>query len=93
MIKHKVIPVLLCCFFMTACDEKKEPDAPPPRVIKTFTIESDLAQNIRIFPARIQAGDNTDLAFKRPGQLITLNIRDGTAVKAGQTLATALLNK
>jgi len=88
MIKHKVISVLLCCVFMTACDEKKEPDAPPPRVIKTFTIESDLAQNIRIFPARIQAGDNTDLAFKRAGQLITLNIRDGTAVKAGQTLAT-----
>lgn len=87
MIKRKVISVFLCCFFMTACDEKKEPEAPPPRVVKVFTLESDMAQNIRVFPARIQAGDNTDLAFKRPGQLIQLDIRDGTAVKAGQVLA------
>ena len=73
---------------MTACDEKKEPDAPPPRVIKVFTLEPDIAQNIRVFPARIQAGDNTDLAFKRAGQLVQLDIRDGTPVKAGQILAT-----
>lgn len=88
MIKRKVIPVFLCCLFMTACDEKKEPDAPPPRVIKVFTLEPDIAQNIRVFPARIQAGDNTDLAFKRAGQLVQLDIRDGTPVKAGQVLAT-----
>ncbi|SUE06866.1 Uncharacterised protein [Pantoea agglomerans] len=63
--------------------KKKEPDAPPPRVIKVFTLESDIAQNIRVFPSRIQAGDNTDLAFKRAGQLVQLDIRGRNARESG----------
>ncbi|QGY31912.1 efflux RND transporter periplasmic adaptor subunit [Pantoea cypripedii] len=88
MIKYKPMLFLLCCILITGCDEKKESPPPQPRVIKAFTIAAGNASNIRIFPARIQAGDNTDLAFKRAGQITQLDLRDGMAVKANQTLAT-----
>ncbi|TCD14728.1 efflux RND transporter periplasmic adaptor subunit [Lelliottia amnigena] len=41
----------------------------------------------RVFPARIESGDATDLSFKRGGQIETLDIRQGTNVKQGQPLA------
>nr|WP_241427362.1 efflux RND transporter periplasmic adaptor subunit [Lelliottia amnigena] len=41
----------------------------------------------RVFPARIESGDATDLSFKRGGQIETLDIRQGTSVKQGQPLA------
>ncbi|MBS9764976.1 efflux RND transporter permease subunit, partial [Pseudomonas mosselii] len=40
-----------------------------------------------MFPARIESGDATDLAFKRAGQIETLDIRQGAVVKQGQRLA------
>ncbi|ATF91352.1 efflux RND transporter periplasmic adaptor subunit [Cedecea neteri] len=41
----------------------------------------------RVFPARIESGDSTDLSFKRLGQINTLDIRQGAAIKQGQQLA------
>jgi len=55
---------------------------------KFFTLGPDIAQNMLVFATHIQTGNNTDLAFKRAGQLVQLDIRDGMPVKAGQILAT-----
>lgn len=42
----------------------------------------------RVFPARIESGDATDLSFKRAGQQIeALDVRQGAAIKQGQQLA------
>lgn len=41
----------------------------------------------RVFPARIESGDATDLSFKRAGQIEALDVRQGAAVKQGQQLA------
>ncbi|MDO6406777.1 efflux RND transporter periplasmic adaptor subunit [Pantoea phytobeneficialis] len=87
MIKYKALLLLACTLLIAGCDEKKEPPPPQPRVVKAFTITSGSASNVRIFPARIQAGDNTELAFKRAGRIEQLDLRDGMVVKANQTLA------
>ncbi|WP_156088413.1 biotin/lipoyl-binding protein, partial [Obesumbacterium proteus] len=44
-------------------------------------------QGERVFPARIVAGDKTELAFKRPGQLQQLLVREGERVTQGQLIA------
>jgi RND family efflux transporter MFP subunit len=41
----------------------------------------------RVFPARIESGDATDLSFKRAGQIEALDVRQGAAIKQGQQLA------
>jgi RND family efflux transporter MFP subunit len=40
----------------------------------------------RVFPARIESGDSTDLSFKRGGQVESLDVRQGN-ITQGQVLA------
>lgn len=78
---------LLFIFLISACDQKTA-DAPvPPRQVKMATAEAVSTLSTRIFPARILAGDTTDIAFKRAGQLQTLDVREGETIKQGQVLA------
>lgn len=78
---------LVAVLLLSACDPKT-PDAPtPPRQVKIATAEAAGSLSTRVFPARILAGDNTDIAFKRGGQLETLEVREGQAVKQGQIVA------
>lgn len=80
-------PALILLLLLSACDQKTT-DAPvPPRQVKIATAEAASPLSTRVFPARILAGDNTDIAFKRAGQLQTLEVREGEAVKQGQILA------
>jgi RND family efflux transporter MFP subunit len=80
-------PALILLLLLSACDQKT-PDAPvPPRQVKIATAEAARPLSTRVFPARILAGDNTEIAFKRAGQLQTLEVREGEAVKQGQILA------
>lgn len=78
---------LVIALLISACDQKT-PDAPVlPRQVKVATADAVSLASTRVFPARILAGDNTDIAFKRPGQLDALDVREGQAVKQGQILA------
>lgn len=90
MLNIRFSPALLLSFLLfllSACDQKTA-DAPvPPRQVKIATAEAASPHSTRVFPARILAGDNTDIAFKRAGQLQTLDVREGEAVKQGQILA------
>lgn len=80
-----LIPIIT--LFITGCDQKAPETPPQPRMVKVATvIDAGQAQQ-RVFPARIESGDATDLSFKRGGQIETLDVRQGTAVKQGQQLA------
>ena len=59
------------------------------RPVKIFTVEDSGQNGTRYFPARLQAGDETQLSFKRSGQLQQLWVREGEQVKKGQTIANA----
>jgi len=71
----------------TACDPKTQETAPQPRMVKVTMVTAAGQAQQRVFPARIESGDATDLSFKRGGQIETLDIRQGTSVKQGQPLA------
>jgi RND family efflux transporter MFP subunit len=72
---------------VSACDRKTEQTLPLPRMVKVAEAVSVGQFEKRIFPARIESGDATDLSFKRNGQLEQLNVRQGATVTKGQTLA------
>ncbi|EJL92521.1 membrane protein [Pantoea sp. RIT-PI-b] len=74
-------------FITTACDQKKQDVAAPPRMVKVIDVVASGESQQRIFPARIESGDSTDLSFKRGGQIESLDIRQGTRVEQGQQIA------
>lgn len=80
-----LLPALI--LLTTACDPKTQETAPQPRMVKVAVVTAAGEAQQRIFPARIESGDATDLSFKRGGQIETLDIRQGTSVKQGQQLA------
>lgn len=80
-----LLPVVI--FTLTACDPKPPQTSPLPKMVKVAEVVTAGDAQQRIFPARIESGDATDLSFKRSGQIEELNIRQGESVKQGQELA------
>lgn len=79
------LPVAL--LLLTACDSRPDPAAPLPKMVKVAEVAEAGSAQQRVFPARIESGDATDLAFKRPGQIEALDIRQGAVIRQGQPLA------
>lgn len=69
---------------LTACDPKPKQDSPLPRMVKVAEVTVPGHAQQRVFPARIESGDATDLSFKRAGQIEALDVRQGAAIKQGQ---------
>lgn len=64
-----LLPVVL--LLLTACDPKSDRAAPLPKMVKVAEVVKAGNAQQRVFPARIESGDATDLAFKRAGQIET----------------------
>jgi len=80
-----LIPVVI--LLTTACDQKTEHITPQPRMVKVATVVEAGQAMTRVFPARIESGDSTDLSFKRAGLLESLDIRPGMRITEGQPIA------
>jgi RND family efflux transporter MFP subunit len=59
----------------------------PVRPVKLLTIGNDTEQQTRIFPAKIAANQQADLAFRINGELIKLDWVEGQRVEKGALLA------
>lgn len=81
-----VLGALLICLVLIGCDNKSGDEISAPRVIKALTLTENTKEKVRVFPARISAGDYTELAFKRTGRLAQLQVREGSHVKAGEVI-------
>lgn len=80
-----LIPVLILT--ISACDQKTPQVETAPRMVKAAEVVAVGDAQQRVFPARIESGDSTELSFKRGGQVESLDIRQGAAIREGQTLA------
>jgi RND family efflux transporter MFP subunit len=80
-----LIPVVI--LITTACDQKAPQVTPLPRMVKVAEVVAIGDSQQRIFPARIESGDSTDLSFKRGGQIESLDVRQGASITQGQALA------
>lgn len=78
------LPLLL-----TACSRDEAPTVvDTPRPVKTLVVEAPLAGGFRQFPARIDALNKAEMAFRIPGSIQELAVKEGDPVEAGQLLLT-----
>ena len=63
--------------------------APPPasRPVKIFVVRGGAADAVRTFPGRVDATQRAELAFRVPGQLQQILVREGDMAEEGQVLA------
>jgi RND family efflux transporter MFP subunit len=84
----KCIAIGLSALMLSGCGGE-EPEAPPPssRPVKIFVVSGGAADAIRTFPGRVDASQRAELAFRVPGQLQQILVKEGDLVEAGQVLA------
>jgi RND family efflux transporter MFP subunit len=84
---------IFACSFCVAwvlagCSDKQPPQTEPvTRPVKTLVIGGADATGVRTFPARIAASQRADLAFRVPGTVQELPIKEGDSLKAGELVA------
>ena len=79
-----ILPLAL----LTACGEETEvTQADPVRPVKTLVIPELETSGDRTFPARIESTRRAEVAFRVPGTINDLPIKEGERVKQGQTIA------
>jgi membrane fusion protein, multidrug efflux system len=73
---------------LAACGRESETNnAPPPRPVRTTTIEKRETSIPLTFTGRIEAEDEVSVAFRISGRLLENGTKIGDRVKAGQVLA------
>ncbi len=82
----KVIAALtLPAAVLVGCAEEPEPlAAASSRPVKLFTVDAGMGDEVRRFPATIEAAKQAELSFRVSGQLQELPIREGDMVEEGQ---------
>lgn len=84
----KIVGACLVLIGIVACGEADMPADPViTRPVKTFTVEGGSADAVRTFPGRVDATQRADLAFRVPGQVQEILVREGDLVEQGQVLA------
>jgi multidrug efflux system membrane fusion protein len=82
-----VVGVALAAGLVGGC-RRAEPEADSrPRPVKTTVVEASAGTQSRAFAGRVVAAREADLAFRVPGLLETLPVREGQRVQAGTLVA------
>ena len=83
---NAVVACLLA--LLAACSEPPAPEVEVrSRPVKLFTVDAGVGDEVRRFPARIEAAKQAELAFRVSGQLASLPVREGDIVEEGQVVA------
>lgn len=78
----------LSLLFLAACGGREAPpEGPSTRPVKIFVVEGGVADTVRTFPGRVDAAQRAELAFRVPGQLQEILVKEGDLVEEGQVLA------
>ncbi|MEM1402307.1 MAG: efflux RND transporter periplasmic adaptor subunit [Pseudomonadota bacterium] len=89
-VAHKTIGLaaLGLAALLTACGEDEAvPQALVARPVKIFEVDENMGDEIRRFPATIEASKQAGLRFRVSGQIVELPIREGDVVDEGQLIA------
>ncbi len=96
MKKHNTFTLLMPLIFVmatvvltTGCSEKEQVvKKVEVRPVKTMIVKSLDAGGIRYFPARVDANEKAEIAFRVSGKVSKLLVKEGELVKKGDLLAT-----
>ena len=83
------VVLILSTLSLAACDRTEEVTSPEPvvRPVKSYLIVGGMSSQVRRFPANVYASKRADLAFRVPGRVVEVRVKEGDLVKAGQVLA------
>lgn len=80
--------ILAIAVLLVACGPQQPPaDEPTSRPVKTFIVGGAEFDGKRSFPGRVDATYSADLAFRVPGTVQEIVVREGDLVEPGQLLA------
>ncbi|MEN8167181.1 MAG: efflux RND transporter periplasmic adaptor subunit [Pseudomonadota bacterium] len=83
-----LLSILTTLLLLTGCAEEPAPVARDiSRPVKTLLIEAPESGGVRNFPARIDANRKAELAFRVPGKVQELLVKEGDQVTEGQEVA------
>jgi len=87
-IARAVLSLSLFSTLLVACGEG-DPTLPPSptRPVKIFVVSGGAQDAVRTFPGRIDAAQRAELAFRVPGQLQEILVKEGDLVTEGQVIA------
>ncbi|MFK7830157.1 MAG: efflux RND transporter periplasmic adaptor subunit [Congregibacter sp.] len=80
----------VCCAtaMLAACGEPPPVDSQPrSRPVKLFIVDAGVGEELRRFPATIEAAKQAELGFRVSGQLAQLPVREGDIVDEQQVVA------
>jgi len=82
------LPLLLLTLMISGCATESV-ETPPPtiRPVKLLTVMDAKMDAIRVFPAKVAATKQANLAFRVSGHLVALSLFEGQQVKQGAVLA------
>lgn len=78
---------LLSCLLIACADSDPAPPPAPTRPVKTFVVSGGSEEAVRTFPGRIDATQRAELAFRVPGQLQDILVKEGDVVQEGEVIA------
>lgn len=80
--------LIVASVWLVGCSEPPAPvGEPPARPVKSVLLDAGGAGGLRHFPARIEASQRAELAFRVPGSVAELAVREGDRLQAGDPVA------
>jgi len=82
----RIVMLTFLCIVLAGCKEEvKKVEAIRP--VRVFEITAGDNHERRTFPGKVKAAQEASLAFRIPGQIVRLNVKEGDPVKKGQLIA------
>lgn len=86
-LSRMLVVAILAAPLLSACGREQEANAPPPRAVRTVTVERAPAVETVVLTGQVQAQNEAAMAFRIGGRMIERPVNVGDTVKAGQLLA------
>ena len=84
--KSLILPLILLALF-SGCSGNRSQDTSCVRTVKTICVESAGTSSSSAYPGTVREANSINVGFKTPGQIETINVKEGDYVHSGQLLA------
>lgn len=81
-----ILPVIIIIAMLAGCGEEVE-TSEPIRPVRVYKVLKRTVAESKSFPGKVKAAREVSLAFRVPGQIIALDVKEGDFVKKGRLIS------